>query len=180
LRESQSTAGGAAPAKEFGQVPERSSKLIPGLVLGLVGLLVFLFVVIPNSLRSRINPHTVSAVGMLRTINTAAMTYASTYDRGFPPKLAAMGCSKNEVSEKAAGLIDEVLASGTKGCYRFSYIAGPVDSSGRISTYMVHADPAEPRAHSKIHYFTDQTGVFRFEKDMEAYSISPPIEEDRR
>jgi hypothetical protein len=179
LREPQSTAGGAAPAEEFEQVPGRSSKLIPGLVLGL-GLLVFLFVVIPNLQRDGLSPQITSTASPLRIINTAATVYASRYDRGFPPTLAALGPPKDagiEVSGKAAGLIDDILASGTKAGYRFSYLAGPVDSSGKISTYMVHADPVEPFALGKMHYFTDQTGVIRVEKDREAYASSPPIAE---
>ena len=77
-------------------------------------------------------------------------------------------------------MIDQVLASGVScfvSCYRFSYIAGPVDSNGKISTYTVHADPIEHRAKSKTHYFTDQTGVIRFEEEREAYASSPPIGE---
>ena len=177
--ESQPTAGGAIPAKEFVRIPNTSGKVTMGLVLGVVSLLVvLLIVVIPNLLRSRLNPQTSSTVGTLHTINTAEITYSTTYDHGFSPTLAALGCPKDATpnfkpSEKEAGLIDEFLASGTKGCYRYSYIPGPVDSGGKISTYMVHADPVEPCADSKIHYFTDQTRVIRSEKDMEAYASSP-------
>lgn len=180
LLESQSAAGGATPANEFEQAPKRSSKLIPRLVLGLVGLLVVLSIVIPNLLRSPLNPHTTNAAGTLRTINTAAITYAETYNRGFPPTLAVLGPPKSnrieDVSENSASLIDDILASGTKACYRFSYIAGPVGSDGKISTYTVHADPAEPCAKSKMHYFTDETRVIRVEKDREAYASSPPLQ----
>jgi len=178
--ESQSTAGSAAPVREFARVPNASGKVAPGLVLGVVGLLVVLIVVIPNVFRVRL-PTGPGPVSMLRTINTAEITYSTTYDYGFSPTLAALGCPKDATSanfkpsEKEAGLIDPILAAGTIVCYRFSYIPRPVDSSGKISTYMVHADPAEPCAHSKMHYFTDQTRVIRSEKDMEAYASSPPI-----
>lgn len=185
LRESQSTAGGAAPVKQFDRVPNTSGKVTPGLVLGLLALVVALIVVIPNLQRSRINGDGPSAVASLRTINTGAMVYASTYNHGFPPTLAALGRQKSEhpnaygePSEKAAGLIDDILAAGTKcfiSCYRFSYIAGPIDSSGKISTYVVHADPVAPLAQEKTHYFMDQTGVIRIDKDREAYASSPPI-----
>jgi hypothetical protein len=128
-----------------------------------------------------------TALGRLCTINTAASVYATNYARGFPLTLADLAPPKYDStsasykpSEKAAGLIDDVLASGVScygGCYRFSYIAGPVDSNGKISTYTVHADPAELCAHSKMHYFSDQTRVIRVEKDREAYASSPPIQE---
>lgn len=177
LHSSLATASAPASAGKIEQLPKRRSRLVPGLVLGFVGLLVFLFVV-PHFLRVRLSPHVSSAAGTLRSINTAAVTYASTYNRGFPPTLAALGPPKNgstEWSENAAGFIDDILASGSKSGYRFSYIAGPVDSSGKISTYTVHADPVAPFEHRKNHYFTDQTGVVRVENDREAYASSPPI-----
>jgi hypothetical protein len=154
---------------------------IAGLSSGYLVLLASLFVVYVSLQPSRIIGDGTSAVGSLRTINTAAISYAGTYKRGFPPNLAVLAPPKNasiERSEKAAGLIDDVLASGVScfgGCYRFSYIAGRVDSDGKISTYTVHADPVEHRAKSKIHYFTDQTGVIRQEENREAYQYSPPI-----
>jgi hypothetical protein len=158
--------------------------------LGCLVLLASLFVVIVNLQGSRIVGDGFSPVGRLRTINTAAIIYAEKYNRGFPLTLAVLAPPKPESSnpsaepsEKAAGLIDQVLASGVScfgGCYRFSYIAGPVDSNGKVSTYTIHADPIEHRAKSKTHYFTDQTGVIRQEEDREAYASSPPIWEDRR
>ena len=122
-----------------------------------------------------------SAVGSLRIINVAAKTYAQTYNRGFPPALAALGPPIPETSnaspvssEKGTGLIDDVLAMGTKLNYRFTYVAGPVDSRGKIQTYTVRADPTEPGKTGKRHYFTDQTGVIRFEEKKEADQNSPP------
>jgi hypothetical protein len=155
-----------------------------GLSLGYLALLAsLLFVVIPNLLRSSVNPQVASPAGSLRTINTAAATYATNYARGFhlqladlaPPKYDTTTASYKPTDEKAAGLIDDVLAAGNKSYYRFSYIAGPADTNGKISTYTVHADPVDPRAKSKTHYFTDQTKVIRFEEDREAYASSPPI-----
>ena len=109
-----------------------------------------------------------SAVGSLRAINAAAITYASTYKHGFPPSLESLGPPKSENSnasieptDKAAGLIDESLASGTKSNYRFTYVAGPLDSNGKIQTYTVRAEPINPGVTGDNHYFTDQSGVIR-------------------
>ena len=121
-------------------------------------------------------------MGSLRNINTAAISYAHTYDRGYPSTLAALGPTKSEIrnsspepSEKAAGLIDEYLASGRKSNYKFAYNPGPADSTGKITTYAVRADPIEPGNTGKMYYFTDQTGVIRAEKGKEADESSPPI-----
>ena len=167
----------------------RSSGRLSGLGNAIVGLglgcVILLGLLVASFLPSRNIGDGYSALARLRTINTAAPIYGTRYGRGFPSKLADLAppdSAYTPPSEKAAGLIDRVLASGVScfgGCYRFSYIAGPVDSDGKISTYTVHADPIKHRAESKIHYFTDQTGVIRLENDREASATSPPIWEDR-
>ncbi|MFZ0963176.1 MAG: DUF4190 domain-containing protein [Terriglobia bacterium] len=158
---------------------------IAGLVLGYLWLGGWVIVTITSTFvdHSRLSANEASAVGSLRTINTAAMTYASTYNRGYPPTLAVLGPplieypnGSAEPSEKAAGLIDEVLASGRKSNYRFTYIPGPTGSTGKTTTYAVHADPIEPGKTARMRYYTDQTCVIRAEKDREAYASSPPLQ----
>jgi len=121
-------------------------------------------------------------VGALRTIDTAATTYASTYNRGFPPTLEALRCAKNEdrnaiqvPNERAACLIDEELASGIKAGYRITYIPGPPDITGKIQTYTVHADPINPGATGDFHYFTDQSGIIRGLSRKEASENDSPV-----
>jgi hypothetical protein len=150
------------------------------MVLGAVGagiwsLCILLFLTIPNMLRSRLPDEGVSPVGSLRTINTAAITYACTYGHGYPLKLSNLGYDPSKRNDQAAGLIDERLASGAVGGYRFYYIAGPVDSQGKVLTYTVHADPLESRA-GEPHYLTDQSGVIRKEAKRQADAGSPIIE----
>jgi hypothetical protein len=151
----------------------------PGMVLGAVGagfwsLCILLFLTVPYMLRFHL-PGGVSAVGSLHTINTAAITYACTYGHGYPLKLSNLGYDPSKRNDQAAGLIDEILAAGAKGGYRFYYVAGPVDSQGKVLTYTVHADPLESRA-GEPHYFTDQSGVIRKEAKRQADAGSPIIE----
>src|SRR3989442_3274667 len=55
-------------------------------------ILIIAAIAIPNLLRSRIAANEASAVGSIRTLNTAEVTYASTYpDQGFTCTLANMG-----------------------------------------------------------------------------------------
>lgn len=151
--------------------------------LGLVGWIYFVIFIVPQPDFSRIASHEASAMGSLRIINTAAITYSSTYDRGFPPTLAVLGPPKAgnpnasvKENEKAAGLIDEVLASGTKSGYRFTYVAGKVGSTGKIASYTVHADPIKPGVTGKMYLFTDESGVILREFGKEANQHSPPIQ----
>src|SRR5437016_10589859 len=83
-------------------------------------ILIIAAIAIPNLLRSRIAANEASAVGSIRTLNTAQVTYSSTYpDQGFtctltnfqPPSGTA------SASSTAAGLVDTVLASGVKSGY---------------------------------------------------------------
>jgi type IV pilus assembly protein PilA len=117
-----------------------------------------------------------SSVSSLRTINTACVTYASTYERvGFLPALENLGpVSGNPATEERADLIDATLAAGTKSGYRFRYVAGPrVD--GVIATYTVNADPIKAGESWNRHLFTDQTAVIRVEQDKPATADSPPL-----
>jgi type II secretory pathway pseudopilin PulG len=155
---------------------------LAGLILGYMGVafipfLIIAAIAIPNLLRSRIAANQASAVGSLRTINVAAITYASTYNEGYPPTLVSLGppASGLPPSASAAGLIDEVLASGRKSGYAFTYTAGEKDSEGRIEAYTVHADPITPGSTGLNYYFTDQSGVIREEHDKQATEQSPPL-----
>lgn len=153
----------------------------PGMFLGAVGagiwsLVIILSLTVPNMLRSRFPPGS-TPVGALRSISTAAITYSSSYGHGFPLRLADLGPPAHPtlISDKAACLIDDMLASGTKMRYRFYYVAGPVDSQGKILTYTVHADPFDSHA-GDMHYFTDQSGVIRQQSKRQANVSSPPLD----
>ena len=50
-------------------------------------ILIIAAIAIPNLLKARIAANEASAVGTLRTMNTAAVTYQSTYNNGFPRSL---------------------------------------------------------------------------------------------
>ncbi len=54
-------------------------------------ILIIAAIAIPNLLKARIAANEASAVGTLRTMNTAAVTYQSTYNNGFPPDFAHFG-----------------------------------------------------------------------------------------
>jgi hypothetical protein len=92
-------------------------------------------IAIPNLLRSRIAANEASAVGSVRTVVTAQVTYASSYpERGFAPDLATLGPDPGGTvtySADRAGFLDVQLANPsctagawcTKSGYRFSVTA---------------------------------------------------------
>jgi len=75
-------------------------------------------IAIPNLLRSRMAANEASAVGSVRTVNVAEITYAAAYpQRGYAPDLAALGAdpgSPKAISPQHAGFLDETL--GNKSC----------------------------------------------------------------
>jgi hypothetical protein len=98
----------------------------------------------------------------LRLINTAEMSYAEKYKRGFSPSLGALAppSTNEEASSSSAALIDNVLASGVKAWYRYDYKPGPV-TNGLIQSYTVGARPVRFGCGGEASFFTDQSGVIR-------------------
>ena len=140
-------------------------------------ILIIAAIAIPNLLRSRIAANQASAVGSLRTINTCEITYASTYNTGYSATLAALGppSGGGNATPSAAGLVDSVLAAGTKSGYTFTYTPGTADASGRINSYGLTGDPSTVGTTGQNYYFTDQTAVIRQNTSATASSSDSPI-----
>ncbi len=85
-------------------------------------ILIIAAIAIPNLLRARMAANESSAVASVRTINTAMVTYNSTYPTvGYAATLAALGGASPCVSNSGnACLIDNVLAQGVKSGYNFA------------------------------------------------------------
>jgi type IV pilus assembly protein PilA len=97
---------------------EKGFSLIELLVVAII--LIIAAISIPNLLGSRMAANEASAVGSIRTMNTAATSYSSSYGNGFPPTLSAIGDNGSTASACTnAGLIDTVLTGGVKSGYTF-------------------------------------------------------------
>jgi type IV pilus assembly protein PilA len=158
-----------------------------GLVLGYMGLaaipfiLIIAAIAIPNLLRARMAANEATAVGSLRTINTAEMSYAATYGNGFSPDLTTLGGARATCDH--AGLIDPALASGMKSGYAFSYSplkpSGPPGKNCRapgFSAYGASADPITRGTTGQRSFFTDQTTLIRFDPNGAASAESAPLQ----
>ena len=85
-------------------------------------ILIIAAIAIPNLLRARMAANESSAVASIRTINTAMITYNSTYPTtGFAASLGVLGgvapCTPTSTT---ACLVDSVLAAGVKSGYTFT------------------------------------------------------------
>jgi type IV pilus assembly protein PilA len=91
-------------------------------------ILIIAAIAIPNLLRARMAANESSAVASIRTINTAEVTYNSTYPTvGFATALTNLGgTAPCTPASTTACLIDSVLGAGTKSGYTFTapYVAG--------------------------------------------------------
>ena len=114
--------------------------------------------------------------GSLRTLNTAEITYSSTYNVGFTATMSYLKPPTGTANptSTAAGLIDSVLALGSKSGYSFTYSPGASDATGRINTYSLTAVPITSSTGTN-HYYTDHSGVIRQNSTTTAGSTDSPI-----
>jgi len=147
-------------------------------------ILIIAAIAIPNLLRSRIAANQASAVGSLRTLNTAEITYATTYNTGYTTTLGDMGppAAGNNPVATLAGLIDSVLSGGAatasssvKSGYQFLYTAGATDAAGRVDTYSITATPVTVGTTGTNYYYTDMSGVIRQNSTAVAASTDSPL-----
>jgi prepilin-type N-terminal cleavage/methylation domain-containing protein len=134
-------------------------------------ILIIAAIAIPNLLRSRIAANEASAVGSLRTLNTAEITYNTTYPTmGFACTLAQMAPpSGGAVSSAAAGLIDSNLASGVKSGYSFALS----NCSGTPSVnYSTTAQPTTPGTTGQRYFCSDSSGVIKYDATSTANCLT--------
>lgn len=101
-------------------------------------------IAIPNFIRSKVAADEASAVGALRTINTAQTTYATTYpSAGYADTLGKLGPpAGSTVDSNGAGLLDAFLGCSTQPCTKSGYQFQITNASGTpINVYQVQALP---------------------------------------
>lgn len=156
---------------------------LAGLIMGYISFLAIPFILIiaaiaiPNLLRSRMAANEASAVGSLRTINTAEVTYSTMYEKGFSKDLESLaGTSCGTPDPEHACLIDSILAGGQKSGYRFSFRSSDSDDDGKIDQYFVSAEPVSPNSSGRSTFCSTEDGIIRKEADgRECTPESPPI-----
>jgi type IV pilus assembly protein PilA len=159
---------------------EKGFSLIELLIVVAI-ILIIAAIAIPNLLRSRMAANEASAVGSIRTMNTASITFNSTYGDGFPPTLATLGGAGGTC--QAAGLLDSVLALGAKSGYNFALIPGKVVvlpasvpagcTAGFTDGYVVTAKPQTVGTTGQRAFCSDASGVIRFNPTGVVAPVSP-------
>ena len=126
-------------------------------------ILIIAAIAIPNLLRARIAANESSAVGSMRTINTAEITYNSSYPTvGYSADLNSLsGASCSAPTSTAACLIDATLAAATssatsKSGYYFTY------ATSSTLGYTLNGAAAKQGSTGVKAYYTDGTGVIHY------------------
>ncbi len=132
-------------------------------------ILIIAAIAIPNLLRSKMAANEASAVGSMRSLNTAEVTYAASYpDTGYAAALANLGgtsaqCTPPAVAAIAnACLIDSVLTLGTKSGYTFTAVGGGASPTGVLQTFASTAIPAVVGTTGQRGFASNQSGVIRY------------------
>jgi prepilin-type N-terminal cleavage/methylation domain-containing protein len=144
------------------------------LLIVIAVILTIAAIAIPNLLRARMQANETSAAAALRSIATVQMQYITTYQQGYAPSLAALGPG-SPPSAAAADLIDQVLASGTKTGYTFTYSATDTNGDGITDAFTCNAAPITPGQTGQKYFYVDQTNVIRYNLTGPAGPSDPPI-----
>ena len=128
------------------------------IVVAIIGIIAA--IAVPNLLQSKAAANEVSAIGSLRTIVTAEITYSATVGSG--------AYADNLTTLSTQSLIDASLGSGAKGGYDFVLI-------GTANTFTVTAQPTTPGTTGNRYFFSDDSGVIRATTGGAATVASPPL-----
>jgi len=151
---------------------EKGFSLIELLIVVAI-ILIIAAIAIPNLLRSRIAANESSAVGSMRSINTAQVTYASSYpDVGFGANLKVLGPGA-AVDSNSAGLIDNVLGCASQPCNKSGY---KFSVSGTTSAYTSGGDPITVGQTGQRFFFSDGSGVIRYNQSAAATAADAPLQ----
>jgi type IV pilus assembly protein PilA len=129
-------------------------------------ILIIAAIAIPNLMRARMSANEASAVGSVRSINTAEISYNAAYSNlGFAIVLANLGGPAGAVcvpSTSSGCFIDSSLSGGTKSGYRFTLGVGASPAVGGIvPSYTIAATPVTPNQTGTRYFCSFEDAVVR-------------------
>src|SRR5215469_15888155 len=128
-------------------------------------ILIIAAIAIPNLLRSKIAANESSAVGSVRTIGTAEVTYSSSWGTGYSIDLKSLGgptpCTT--ATATSACLIDPLLSiTQVKSGYTFNAAGTLADTAGILNGFEINATPTNVQTTGVRSFCDDQVGIVKF------------------
>jgi len=141
-------------------------------------ILIIAAIAIPNLLRARIAANESSAAASVRTIDTAMVSYQTSFPAtGYPTAIASLGtggvntaCPGAVVA--TACIIDGQLATGTKSGYSFALASAGATPR---TAYTVTGNPNNTTSGTR-YFFSDESGVIRYATGGAAVVTSPALQ----
>ncbi len=128
------------------------------IVVAIIGIIAA--IAVPNLLQSKAAANEASAISAIRNVVTSHITYSATVGSGsYAADLTALQTAK---------LIDSVLGSGTKDGYSYA-------STGGAINFTVAAAPLSVGSTGTRRFFSDESGVIRYNTGGAATSASSPL-----
>jgi len=140
-----------------------------GLIMGYISVFLvpvvtmLVYVAVPNMFRSAIVTNEASAISTLKTIHIAAASYKLEHEE-YPANLQELGESS------LVALDNKLVTQGVKDGYQFTY-----SGSSAQKGYVIHADPVFVHTGQR-HFYSDASGIIRYEKDAPAGPKSASLE----
>ncbi|HXX99425.1 MAG TPA: prepilin-type N-terminal cleavage/methylation domain-containing protein [Candidatus Limnocylindrales bacterium] len=140
-------------------------------------ILIIVAIAIPNFLRAKIAANESSAVSSCHAISTAEISYATMFPNvGFSAALANLGDGGTQpcpLTPAASCFVDDVLASGTKSGYTFTYVQD--NSTTPSQGFTLNANPVTASVTGQRGFYVDQTNVIRASPTAPANAGSPSL-----
>ncbi|MDP9269326.1 MAG: prepilin-type N-terminal cleavage/methylation domain-containing protein [Acidobacteriota bacterium] len=149
---------------------ERGFSLIELLIVVAI-ILIIAAIAIPNLLSARIQANESSAVGTLRTLNTAQQNYQIIYG-GYADDLAKLGGNAMAPTAARSGLVDWVLGCMTQPCPKsgFTFLIINAVGAPQVNAYGLIAVPMDPST-GRRSFCSDQMSIITFDPN----AGNPPV-----
>lgn len=145
-------------------------------------ILIIAAIAIPSLLSAKISANAASAVGSIRTLNTAQLTYQSTFPTvGYASTLAALGpasatgCGNSGPTSANACIVDYSLSNAStagtaKGGY---YFAVGVNAANNINTgYTIGGAPSAFNQTGVRGFCSNEDGIIRFTPSLNGSPVT--------
>jgi len=146
------------------------------LMIVIVLIVIIAAIAVPSIIEAKMSAHETAAVGSIRMINTAELSYQASYG-GFADSLSNLGgaepCNR---SAETACLLDESLAGGVKAGYVFAAV-GSHPADGENTAFEVGAAPLVFNRTGRRLFCATDKNVIRADLNTAGSTIPPGAEQ---